>query len=122
MALFPPEYWPRSIRANGHLLLNGEKMSKSSGNFLSLNDALRKFGADASRIAFADAGDTIEDANFEETVANSNILRLHTLKGWIDEVIKDDSLRTGPADAFADKLFENEINALVRETQKHYQE
>lgn len=122
VALFPPEYWPKSIRANGHLMLNNAKMSKSTGNFLTLADCVAKFGADASRIAFADAGDTIEDANFEEAVANSNILRLHTLKEWIDEVIKDESLRTGPADAFADKLFENEINTLVRETQKHYQE
>lgn len=26
-----PEKWPRSMRCNGHLLLNGEKMSKSTG-------------------------------------------------------------------------------------------
>lgn len=122
IALFPKEYWPRGVRANGHLLLNGEKMSKSTGNFLTLKDAVDKFGADATRIAFADAGDSIEDANFEESVANSNILRLHTLKDWIEEVAKDETLRTGPADAFADKLFNNELNSLVRETQKHYQE
>ena len=122
IALFPPEYWPRSIRANGHLLLNGEKMSKSSGNFLTLKDAVEKFGADATRIAFADAGDGIEDANFEEPVANSNILRMFTLKEWIEEVAKDKSLRTGPADAFWDKLFNNELNSLVIETRKHYQE
>lgn len=122
VALFPPEYWPRGVRANGHLLLNGDKMSKSTGNFLTLKDAVDKFGADATRIAFADAGDSIEDANFEEAVANSNILRLFTLKEWIEEVVKDESLRTGPADAFSDKLFDNELNALVRETQKHYQE
>jgi leucyl-tRNA synthetase len=120
VALFPKEYWPRGIRANGHLLLNGEKMSKSTGNFLTLKDAVDKFGADATRIAFADAGDSIEDANFEETVANSNILRLFTLKDWIEEVAKDETLRTGPADAFADKLFDNELNSLVRETEKHY--
>jgi leucyl-tRNA synthetase len=96
-------------------------MSKSTGNFLTLKDAVDKFGADATRIAFADAGDSIEDANFEETVANSNILRLHTLKDWVEEIAKDETLRTGPADAFADKLFINEINSLVRETQKHYQ-
>lgn len=24
-----PEFWPKSIRANGHLLLNNEKVSKS---------------------------------------------------------------------------------------------
>ncbi|EHA18526.1 hypothetical protein CBS63078_5013 [Aspergillus niger] len=122
VALFPPEYWPRGVRANGHLLLNGEKMSKSTGNFLTLKDAVDKFGADATRIAFADAGDGIEDANFEETVANSNILRLHTLKDWMEEVVKDETLRTGPADAFWDKLFDNELNGLVRETKKHYQD
>ncbi|KAJ5679729.1 Leucine--tRNA ligase cytoplasmic [Penicillium macrosclerotiorum] len=122
IALFPPEYWPRGVRANGHLLLNGEKMSKSTGNFLTLKDSVDKFGADATRIAFADAGDSIEDANFDESVANSNILRLHTLKDWVEEVSKDASLRTGPADAFQDKLFENDLNSLVRETQKHYQD
>lgn len=122
VALFPPQYWPRGVRANGHLLLNGDKMSKSTGNFLTLKDSVDKFGADATRIAFADAGDGIEDANFEESVANSNILRLFTLKEWIEEVIKDDSLRTGPADHFWDKVFDNELNTLVREAKKNYQE
>ncbi|KAL4791213.1 hypothetical protein BDV19DRAFT_314022 [Aspergillus venezuelensis] len=122
VALFPPQYWPRGVRANGHLLLNGDKMSKSTGNFLTLKDSVDKFGADATRIAFADAGDGIEDANFEETVANSNILRLFTLKEWIEEVVKDDSLRTGPADHFWDKVFENELNTLVREGKKNYQD
>ncbi|OGM49960.1 leucyl-tRNA synthetase [Aspergillus bombycis] len=122
VALFPPEYWPRGVRANGHLLLNGEKMSKSTGNFLTLKDSVDKFGADATRIAFADAGDGIEDANFDETVANSNILRLHTLKEWVEEISKDETLRTGPADAFWDKIFNNEMNGLVREARKHYQD
>ncbi|QKX63363.1 uncharacterized protein TRUGW13939_10533 [Talaromyces rugulosus] len=120
VALFPEELWPRSIRINGHLLLNGEKMSKSTGNFLTLKDSVDKYGADATRIAFADAGDAIEDANFDETVANSNILRLFTLKEWIEEVSKDDTLRTGPTDVLWDKLFTNELNALVREAKTHY--
>lgn len=122
IAIFPPQYWPRGVRANGHLLLNGEKMSKSTGNFLTLRDAVDKYGADATRIAFADAGDTIEDANFDETVANSNILRLFTLKEWIEDVIKDQNLRTGPADALLDKLFENEMNVLAREARRQYNE
>ncbi|PLN84120.1 leucyl-tRNA synthetase [Aspergillus taichungensis] len=122
VALFAPEYWPRGVRANGHLLLNGEKMSKSTGNFLTLKDAVEKFGADATRIAFADAGDGIEDANFEETVANSSILRMHTLKEWIEETVKDETLRSGAADTFWDKLFDNELNILAREAKKHYQD
>ena len=38
--------WPQTIRANGHLLLNSEKMSKSTGNFLTLSEAVDKFSAD----------------------------------------------------------------------------
>ena len=29
-----PEKWPKSMRCNGHLLLNGDKMSKSTGSLL----------------------------------------------------------------------------------------
>ncbi|KAG9757494.1 leucyl-tRNA synthetase, partial [Aureobasidium melanogenum] len=142
VALFPREYWPRGIRANGHLLLNGEKMSKSTGNFLTLYDATKKFGADATRVSLADAGDSIEDANFEESVANAIILKLFELRKWCEETIqgarvlkdgenylevnKNERLknndcvqRTGER-SFWDDIFENELNGLVRETREHY--
>ncbi len=34
----PGTMWPRGFRCNGHLLLNSEKMSKSTGNFKTLNE------------------------------------------------------------------------------------
>ncbi|KAG9246455.1 leucyl-tRNA synthetase-like protein [Calycina marina] len=120
IAIFPPEYWPKGVRANGHLLLNGEKMAKSTGNFMTLYELVDKYGADASRIALADAGDGVADANFEEDVADNNILRLFTLREWCEEVIKSD-LRTGPKNDFLDALFDNEMNALVQETHTHYE-
>lgn len=83
-ALFEPNLWPLSMRANGHLMLNGKKMSKSTGNSLTLRDSLDKFGADATRLALADAGDGIEDANFEEKTANAAIMRLYTLIEWCE--------------------------------------
>ncbi|KAL8934811.1 MAG: hypothetical protein Q9211_005035 [Gyalolechia sp. 1 TL-2023] len=120
-ALFPREFWPSGIRANGHLMLNGEKMSKSTGNFLTLSDAVSKYGADASRIALADAGDGVEDANFEETVANQIILRMYTLKEWCEDIIKDPSLRTSSTDKnLWDSLFENEMHTLVHHAYTHY--
>ncbi len=81
-AIFPEEKWPLSMRANGHLMLNGKKMSKSTGNSLTLRESLEKFGADATRLALADAGDGIEDANFDEKNANAAILRVHALMSW----------------------------------------
>jgi len=33
-------HWPRSFRCNGHLLLNSEKMSKSTGNFKTVKQSV----------------------------------------------------------------------------------
>lgn len=52
-AVFPKDKWPLSMRTNGHVVLNGEK---SKGNHLTLRQAVEKFGADATRLAFADSG------------------------------------------------------------------
>jgi leucyl-tRNA synthetase len=143
-AIFPKENWPRSFRVNGHLLLNGEKMSKSTGNFLTIAGAVEKFGADATRIALADAGDEISDANFEETVANSNILKLFELRKWCEELmneaiyvpdaatymekktserVKNPDIiqrQSGSERLLFDDLFDNEMNVLVKEAFQHY--
>lgn len=114
--------WPRGIRANGHLLLNSSKMSKSEGNFMTFSEGIKKFSADATRLALADAGDTIEDANFVESVAEAGILRLYTFIEWVKEIIaKKQTLRTGPMDNFYDKVFQNELNQKLKETEENYE-
>ncbi|KAF7791582.1 hypothetical protein EIP86_002599 [Pleurotus ostreatoroseus] len=122
-ALFPEARWPRSMRANGHLMLNGQKMSKSKGNTLTMRQGIDKFGAGAMRLCLADAGDGIEDANFDEKTANANILRLHTLIGWCEEMVQAQAqakLRTGER-VYHDEVFETEINQLINTTYEHYQ-
>ncbi|OCK75381.1 leucyl-tRNA synthetase [Lepidopterella palustris CBS 459.81] len=144
-ALFKKANWPRSFRVNGHLMLNGEKMSKSTGNFLTLEQAVSKFGADATRIALADAGDGIEDANFAEKVADTSVLKLFELKKWCEEMVQDAVLvengkkfkhvqenerirnidvvqrKSGTPRFLWDDLFDNEMNTLVAETKQHYE-
>ncbi|PWN51813.1 leucyl-tRNA synthetase [Violaceomyces palustris] len=121
-ALFPEKHWPRGMRANGHLMLNGKKMSKSTGNSLTLRQSVQKFGADATRLSLADAGDGIEDANFEEKTANANILRLHTLIEWCEDMVRNkDKLRSGAKDSFWDRAFENEINSSITVTNECYE-
>ncbi|RPD60804.1 leucine-tRNA ligase [Lentinus tigrinus ALCF2SS1-6] len=118
-ALFPEDKWPLSMRTNGHLMVNGQKMSKSKGNSMTMRQCVEKFGADATRLCLADAGDGIEDANFDEKTANANILRLHTLIAWCDEMIKDKAkLRQGEKN-YHDVVFEHEVNDLIAKT-KHY--
>ena len=59
-----PDYMTRGYFCNGYILVDGEKMSKSKGNFLTVSDLIENYGADASRITLADCGDTLDDANF----------------------------------------------------------
>lgn len=123
-AMWPDEInlWPLGIRVNGHLLLNSEKMSKSTGNFLTLLEAIEKFSADGMRLALADAGDGIEDANFVETMADAGILRLYAFLEWVKEMITSrESLRVGPTNSFNDKVFMSEMNYLIQETSQHYE-
>jgi leucyl-tRNA synthetase len=80
---------------------------------------INKYGADASRIALADAGDGVSDANFDETVADTNILRLSELRKFCEEVLSD--VREGPTNDFLDRLFDNEMNSLVHECLHHYE-
>jgi leucyl-tRNA synthetase len=87
---------------------------------LTLRQAIQKFGADATRLALADSGDGIEDANLEESSANAAILRLYELKKWAKDNLEDPSLRDGEL-SFFDRLFENDMNTLVLETRQNYE-
>lgn len=96
-------------------------MSKSTGNFLTLSQAIDKFSADGMRLALADAGDSVEDANFAENVAEAGILRLFTFVEWVKEVLAVDQvtipLRNEPANlTFHDIVFESEMSKLVTDT------
>ena len=123
-AIWPeePEKWPQGIRANGHLLLNSEKMSKSTGNFMTLTEAIDRFSADGMRLALADAGDSVEDANFVVNVAEAGILRLYTFIEWVKEMLSEETeLRKSGDYGFHDKVFANEMNKLMKATDVNYE-
>ena len=78
-------------------------------------------------MTLADAGDTVEDANFVEAVAEANLLRLYSFYEWCKETYdnfdkKQNYRFTNDTSAYtyADKVFENEINKTVLVTRKLY--
>lgn len=119
---------PKSIFCNGWVIVNGAKMSKSTGNFLTVRNCIEKYGVDATRMALADAGDSLDDANFDENVANSVILRLFVLEKWISEEVKKHVPSTGldyanqPEYDLWDQILENELNYAIDQTTKSYNE
>jgi leucyl-tRNA synthetase len=115
-----PEKWPRSYYCNGHVLVDAEKMSKSKGNFLMMNETVEKYSADATRIACADAGDTLDDANFSRELADSSVLTLVTEDTWIEESLAATDLRTGGGLTLMDKFLLNETNRAISATSNSF--
>lgn len=122
VSIFSEKYYPKSIRVNGHLLLNSEKMSKSTGNFMTISESISQFTADGTRFALADAGDALDDANFLVETANSAILRLYTQLEFIQHVsnhseqYKHDKITT-----FHEKVFDSRISKCVEQCQSAYE-
>lgn len=115
-----PGMWPRGYYCNGHVLVDAEKMSKSKGNFLMMNETIETFSADATRLACADAGDSLDDANFSRELAESTILSLVTEDSWLTETVAADDLRTGGEYSLMDKILLNETNRLIVECQTSF--
>lgn len=106
-------------------MVDGDKMSKSKGNFFTIDEVAHKFGADATRIALAAAGDTLDDANFTLENVDSSILQLSTLEMWAKDAVKNFSgFREKSLDEnieFFDNTFANEIMHLTIQTLESYE-
>lgn len=92
-------------------------MSKSEGNFFTITEIVDMFSADAVRVALAEAGDFLDDANFELQSADSAILKLNNLETWIK--LATESIQTLRRDApdekiaYQDSIFEALINNTI---------
>ena len=109
VAIFPKEFWPKLYDINGFVKLQGQKMSKSKGNFKTLRQLLEKFGADITRVASLYAGEGLDDPKFEYNFFDSakqkltNIFLLLNEKGTSEEY------------DWPEELFESRINELIKD-------
>ncbi len=71
VALFPEELWPRQIAVNNLVLMEGKKMSKSTGNIIPIREAIDTFGADPLRLSIQATAELLQHADFNRTLAKS---------------------------------------------------
>ena len=79
VALFNPNHWPRGIGVNGMVKIEGEKMSKSKGNFIPLKKAIKLYGADATRATLLLAAEDLDDPDWRDKNAREVRSMLETL-------------------------------------------
>lgn len=114
---------PKGFFCNGWVLVDGQKMSKSKGNFLLLADVCESVSADVLRLSLANSGDSLEDANIEIQSIDNLLLKLASLEGWMQDMKKlaptfrvdsDEHLK------FFDNIFENRIKLVVKAVDESY--
>ena len=87
-----------------------------------LHEAVAQWSADATRFALADAGDSLEDANFERDTADNAILRLTTEEEFVKSTLEEiaaGKLRAGEL-SYADRVFQARMNVCVRDAAAHF--
>ncbi|MBI4155452.1 leucine--tRNA ligase [Candidatus Woesearchaeota archaeon] len=114
VAIFPQKYWPKGIGVNGWVKVEGEKMSKSLGNILTLKDIAKKYGADASRITILSGGEGLEDTNWDGSFAEMMKEKLTNLHSFILESYNKGRKNRKEIDNWMDI----ELNKIIEESEK----
>ena len=112
VAIFPRDKWPRGITANGFMMLNGKPMSKSKGNYLSLEDALKLVGADALRVSLLSLVDGLDDPDWTVEWARSVLLRLNNIENLVRRVWNE---AVDIDNGFFDDLLINQFRKIVKD-------
>jgi leucyl-tRNA synthetase len=85
-ALFP-DHLPKGIGVNGMLSIEGKKMSKSKGNFVTLKDALNEFGADPIRCALLLGGEAMNDPDWRRETVGDVLGKLRGFLSLVESII-----------------------------------
>jgi leucyl-tRNA synthetase len=86
-ALFPPEHWPKTIGINGMLMIEGQGMHKSKGNFITLKGAVEKYGADATRCTLLLGAEGMDDPDWRAENVSDLKSKFESLTGFVNGIL-----------------------------------
>ncbi len=87
-ALFPEKQWPRGFGINGMIQIEGKKMSKTKGIFVTWRGALDRYGADGLRLALALTADGMDDADWRERAAEDAKEKVDSVIPFVKKTLK----------------------------------
>ncbi len=112
-ALFP-KHLPQAMGVNGMLSIEGKKMSKSKGNFITLKDALNKFGADATRCALVLGGEGMNDPDWRADTVKDFKTKLRGFQTLAENIIeKAQTPQTGHMEKWLISVLQQKIKTIT---------
>jgi len=88
VALFDKKKWPTHIGVNGMISIEGEKMSKSRGNFVTLKDAIKAYSASGTRAALLYSAESLRDPDWRAKNASEMLSKLSSFYSLCSEIIE----------------------------------
>jgi len=86
--IFPPERWPRGIVSFGIAVLEGAKMSSSKGNIVAINEAVKKYGADAVRLYLMSTAEPWQDLDWRAHEADAMMKNLERFYALVEGILE----------------------------------
>lgn len=114
-ALFPREQWPKAMGVNGMLMIEGKQMHKSKGNFVTMKNAVDKYGADATRCALLLGAEGMDDPDWRGDNAADIQTKLESLHHLaLDIIEKAKSDETGHMEKWLLSKMQQRIGEVTR--------
>ncbi len=114
VALFPPEHWPKAIAVNGMLMIEGDKMSKSKGNFITLHKAIEQYGADATRCALLLGAEGMDDPDWRSENIKDLSAKLESFYRLAESIIETArNEKTGHLEQWLVSTLQNRIRIVT---------
>ena len=113
VALFEPELWPRAIAVNGMISIEGHKMSKKAGNFITVRRALEEYGASVTRCALMYASEGMRDPDWSAKRAQDMSASLSGVLRVIEELAGREEWREEERNV--DRWLRSRVQRHVRE-------
>jgi leucyl-tRNA synthetase len=119
VAIFPRELWPRRIVANGWVLVEGAKMSKSRGNVKLLKNLVEAYSPDALRLGLALGAEVDQDLDLREDVVISAARQLMRVYEVVRRVWSEsEDVDLGEADEWLRSTLRQHVAGYVEELER----
>lgn len=94
-AIFPRDKWPRAIGVNGYVRVEGEKMSKSKGNFITLKALLEEHGSDVARAALLYSAEGMRDPDWRGKAVRDMRARQRAFRTLVEGILSQGDREMG---------------------------
>jgi leucyl-tRNA synthetase len=118
-ALFSPEHWPKGIGVNGMLMVEGQGMHKSKGNFITLKSAIDKYGADATRCGLMIGAEGMDDPDWRADNVKELKIKFESLTNFAGNILASGGQRE---DTTLERWLQNKLQYRIREVTESLEE